>query len=275
MIDMPIPVRAIDSDAHGQAPSGLPEAALMVLAQEVILRLARWAQEAASRKSARAPSVCSDIELLCDALTGFDPAAPKTIILQAHTRGATYEELCLFHIGEAARRLGELWEEDRLSYHGMAVAAGRILHLLKDLRDLAPPFDPRGARSALFATVPGEMHVLGVTMAADLFREDGWDIDLKLDETEAQLSETVQKGGYAIVGLSASSLDRVRALARVVVELRLVSPKILIFVGGYIAKLEPNIAIRVGADGAAWEMERCKGQLEHMHQQLPQIMGRV
>ncbi len=273
MIDMPIPVRAIDSDAHGQAPSGLPEAALMVLAQEVILRLARWAQEAASRRAALSPSVACDIDALCDALTGIDPGAAKVIIMDAHERGASHEELCLYHIGEAARRLGELWDEDRLSYHGMAVAAGRILHLLKDLRDLAPPFDPRGTRSALFATVPGEMHVLGVTMAADLFREDGWEIDLKLDKTEAELSDLVQRGGYAIVGLSASSLDRVRALARVVVELRLISPKILIFVGGYIAKLEPDIAIRVGADGAAWEMERCKGQLEHMHEQLPEIMG--
>lgn len=271
MIDMPIPVRAIDSDAHGQARPGLSEAALMVLAQEVVLRLARWATDnVQSRQYAALGRGEPDISALCDALIGLDPITPKSIIRDAHAEGASYEELCLFHIGAAARQLGKMWDADVLSFRDMALAAGRMLHLLRDLRDVAPPFEPRGARSALFATVPGEKHVLGVTMAADIFREDGWDVDLRLGLEEQDLSTLVRTGNYPIVGLSVATPERVRALARAVVELRLVAPKILIFVSGYISKIEPDIATRVGADGSAWDMERCKLELEKLHKQVPQ-----
>ncbi|MBS0123371.1 cobalamin B12-binding domain-containing protein [Thetidibacter halocola] len=275
MIDMPIPLRAIDSDAHGQARPGLPEAALVILAQEVILRLARWAAETApQRKIIVPPRVEPDIDSLCAALTGLESMAASRHIMAAHREGATHEELCLYHIGAAATRLGELWEEDRISLRDMALAAGRMLNLLRDLRALAPPFEPRGSRCALFATVPGETHVLGVTMAADIFRDHGWDVDLRLERSERELSEIVRKGAYPIVGLSASSVERVRALARVILELRIVAPKILIFVSGYIAKLEPDIAIRVGADGAAWKMDDCEAEMERLHAMLPGIMVR-
>jgi hypothetical protein len=66
----------------------------------------------------------------------------------------------------------------------------------------------------------------------------------------------------------------VRALARVILELRIVAPKILIFVSGYIAKLEPDIAVRVGADGAAWKMDDCEAEMERLHALLPKVMGR-
>jgi methanogenic corrinoid protein MtbC1 len=267
MIDMPIPVRAIEGDAHGQARTGLSEAALMVLAQEVVLRLARWARETVAVKKI-SPIVEADIDALCAALIGPDPQAAKRMILHAHANGASHEELCLFHIGEAARHLGDLWEEDVISFQDMALAAGRMLHLLRDLRDFAPPFEPKGSRSALFATVPAERHVLGVTMAADIFRENGWEVDLRLGLSEEQLSEAVKLGGYPIVGLSAASADRVRALARAVIALRIAAPQILIFVSGYVAKLDPDIAIRVGADGAAWDMDECKAQLETLHGQF-------
>ena len=274
MIDMPIPVRAIEGDATGQARAGLSDAALMVLAQEVIVRLARWARDTTAERAAELPPVVPpDLEALCAALIGEDPTLPKQMILDAHARGASHEELCLWHIGEAARYLGEMWDEDRITFREMALAAGRMLHLLRDLRELAPPYAPRGEQCALFATVPGEKHVLGITMAADIFRKDGWDVDLRLDTTEVQLSDMLRRGGYPIVGLSAATPDRLRALARVVVELRLAAPKVLIFVGGNIARLEPDIAVRVGADGAAWEMHRCRQEMNRLHEMLPNVFG--
>lgn len=239
----------------------------MVLAQEVVLRLARWARETVASKQIT-PVVKPNVDALCAALIGPDPRMAKGMIVAAHAKGASHEELCLFHIGEAARRLGDLWEDDDISFQDMALAAGRMLHLLRDLRDLAPPFEQYGSRSALFATVPGERHVLGVTMAADIFRDNGWEVDLRLGQTEEELSKAVQLGGYPIVGLSAASADRVRALARAVIALRIAAPQILIFVGGYVARLDPDIAVRVGADGSAWDMDDCKRHLETLHSQF-------
>ena len=266
MTDMPMPVRATESGAHGSARAGLSEAALVILAQEVVLRLSTWARETAA---ARRPRVVPDVDALCKALIGLDPGAARHMLLEAHRRGATHQDLCLVYIGEAARRLGEMCEQDRLPHPGMAVAAGRMLCLLRDLRDLAPPGEPRGGRVALFATVPGESHVLGVTMAADLCRKAGWDVDLRLGLTDAALGEVARSGGYPVIGLSAANADRVRALARSVAGLRLAAPRSLILVAGSLVRLEPDIAARVGADGAAFEMDRCRDEMERLFALAP------
>jgi methanogenic corrinoid protein MtbC1 len=265
MIDMPFPVRAVEGDSQGQA-RGLSQAALMVLAQEVITHLSRRALPTGSLPQGVGRSVTRpNLDAFCAELVGRDADAPRRTVLAAHATGASHEDLCVFYIADAARRLGVMWEDDEISFSDMAVAAGRMLHLLRDLRDLAPVFEPRGDRCALIATVPGETHSLGATMAADLFRDRGWDIDLRMGQNETQLAETLRKGGYPIVGLSASTADRLRALGRVVVELRLVAPKVLIFVGGGIARLDPDIAVRVGADAAAWDMEDCVSEMERLY----------
>lgn len=267
MIDSPIPVHAYDEDGHGAVRNGLSEAALMVMAQEVIVRLAQWAQTSETTEAPRIGP--ADLDVFCDALVGSDASGAKTMLMLAYRQGASHEDLCLHHIGAAALRLGERWEEDSISFRAMAVAAGRMLHLLRDLRELAPPVVPRNDRSALFAAVPGEQHVLGVTMAADLFRERQWDIDLRVGQSEEQLVETVRAGAYPIVGLSASNVERVRALTRMVVALRLALPKVFIFVGGHIAEVDEKIAMRVGADGAAHDMERCYKEMARLARMVP------
>lgn len=272
MIDTPLPVRAIEGAAAGQAKRGLPEAALVVVAQEVIRRLAGWAEEMAQRHGKPPPQrIEPDIATLCARLVGLDPGAAAAMIRDAHREGATHEELCVYHIGAAARRLGWMWDNDRVTYADMAVAAGRMLGILRDLRDMAPPVVPRRGRYALFASVPGEDHVLGVTMAADLFREDGWDIDLRLGDDEDALVAAVTAHDYPIVGLSAASIARVRALARTIVALRVAQPKLLIFVGGYLARLEPDIALRVGADAAGHDIPDCKTEMDRLHDMLPML----
>lgn len=266
MIDTPLPVRAIAGDGPGAAGSGLSDAALLALAQEVIVRLARWAQNAAPTPAAPRPE--TDTEALGRALIGPEYAGALAIVQQARARGVPTEDLTLHYIGGAARLLGRMWEDDRIGFSDMALAAGRMLHLLRDLRDLVPEPLPKRGRAALFAAVPGETHILGVTMAADVFRKRGWEIELQLGRDEAALADRALQGGYPIVGLSASSAERVRALGRTIVALRLRVPGIMIFVGGTLARLEPDIALRTGADGAGWKMERCLDDMEALHARM-------
>lgn len=49
-------------------------------------------------------------------------------------------------------------------------------------------------RSALFATVPGETHTLGITMAADLFWDHGRRIDLRTGLDHDALIDAVVTG---------------------------------------------------------------------------------
>lgn len=270
MIDLPFTIRVIEGDAHGAGRSALPEGTLVLLAQEVIQRLAHWAHETdGSREGASRSAAGAAVDTLCAALVGLEPEAAMRLILAAHRDGATHEELCIDHVGAAARQLGLMVEREAVSYGQMTLAAGRMLTLLRALRDLAPPVEPRRGRCALFATVPGERHVLGVTMAADLFRDEGWDIDLRLGTTEAQLVDLVRGGAYPIVGLSAAGVDGIGPLARTIVALRVATPRLLIFVGGPIAQLDPDIAHRVGADAAGAGMAASRTAMERLHGMVP------
>lgn len=258
-VDTPIVVRAIDDDAHGQEQR-LSDASLLVLAQEVITRLSLIARQAK-------PDVSSvDLDAFCIALIDPNAEDAKRILRTAQERGASHQVLCLSYIGAAANRLGEWWEQDIIHFSDMAIAAGRMLHMLRDLRRAMPSVPLRGNREALFAAVPGEQHVLGITMAADILRKNGWHIDLQLGRSETDLCKIAHDGGYPIIGLSASGADRVRSLARTIVELRIAAPRSLIFISGNIVALEKDIAIRTGADAAASSMDHCLQVLESLYQ---------
>lgn len=269
MIDTPLPVRAIDGDMAGQAARGLPGASVAGVAHDVIRRLAGLSAKMVRSGQRTGPTRGpADIPALCDALVGLDPDAAGRMLRAAYADGANHEALCIDHIGAAADRLGQMWDADRVTYSDMTLAAGRMLGILRDLRTLEPAVLARQGRFALFATVPGEDHVLGVTMAADLFRDAGWDIDLRLGAEEAELVRRVRAQSYPIVGLSASSVARVPALARTIVALRVAAPTVLIFVGGQIARVEPDIAHHVGADAAAHDLDGCKAEMERLFKQV-------
>ena len=259
-MDAPILIRAIDDDAHGQARK-LSDAALLVLAQEVILRLSNLSRDLP-------PSAKVDLDGFCMALIEPTPEEAKMILLRGHENGASHRELCVDYIGAAAKRLGEWWNDDVITFGDMAIAAGRMLHFLRDLREIVPKTAQRGAREAMFATVPGEQHILGVTMAADLMRDRGWKIDLQINQSIEDLCAHAIKNDYRIIGLSATDADRIRALAAMVVELRLAAPHAYIFIGGYIAEVEPNIAVRTGADAAAANLDDAIEALEQMYQSI-------
>ena len=197
-----------------------------------------------------------------------EPHGARRILMRAHDAGASQQELCTDYIAAAAKRLGARWDDDAISFGDMALATGRMLALLRDLRDLAPATKQRGDREALFATVPGEQHILGITMAANLMRERGWKIDLRVDESISNLCRIAHDNAYQIIGLSAANADRVRTLAAMVVELRLAAPHAHIFVGGRLAELEPDIATRLGADATAVGFEGSATALERMYKKL-------
>lgn len=257
-IDTPIFVRAIDDDMHAQTKR-LSDASLLVMAQEVISRLSHI-----SRKAATALTDV-DLDAFCAALVGPSATDAYAILEEARERGASHQTLCISYIAAAAGQLGEWWEQDIIHFSDMAIAAGRMLHLLRDLRMAMPPVPIRGRREALFATVPGEQHVIGITMATDILRDKGWHIDLQLGRSETELCKIVHDGGYPIIGLSASGAERVRALTRTVVELRVAAPWSLIFISSNIVQIEKDIAIRVGADAAAASMDACIEKLEALY----------
>lgn len=229
----------------------LPGDAVEVLAREVVSRLADRVSD--TSYLTRTPSH-TEIERLCVALVSSDRKAAAEIITKVRAGGASVETIYLFYLSVAARRLGEWWETDRLSFTEVTVGTSRIYAIMLGLRRSFRPVPPKKHRLAVFASVPGEDHTLGVKMAADLFRKKGWDIDLKVDLTHDELIEELGYSDYPVIGLSAGGEKSLAALVRLVLALRISTPQTYIMISGHIVEEEPEIVRLTGADGSAGDI---------------------
>ena len=242
----------------------LPPAALKLLAEEVIARLAsRYSDKPLA--DVTAPS-SEHIDALADDLLSPDQDKALNTVLALKASGVPRDTLYLGYIAGAARRLGERWERDETPFTDVTIAAGRLYIIMRALR---PNFvDDVAAVSpdarALFAVAPGENHTLGVVMAADMFRERGWIIDLETSLDHDDLVETAAAGRYPIIGLSASSAKMILPLTRVIASLRVTSPASSILVSGELTTIEPDLADIVDADSVASDAMTAISELDRL-----------
>jgi len=256
---------AIDHEAFHRArgvfrlrDNPLPDTAVHALAAEVVARLERRSPVEIDP----APHA-EDIDALCDALVSVREEAAAEMVLQARLDGMAIDVVYLGYLAGAARELGHRWDEDRVSSAQMTIAAGRIYAIMRGLRQafvtdqVMRPVELR----ALFGSVPGETHTLGVTMAADYFRRRGWVIDLRTGMTHHDLIASVPAADYSVIGLSAGSARMIFPLARLIVALRISNPAAWIMVSGKITDIVPDIVGLVDADGAAGDAETALEQM--------------
>ncbi|MGY6626962.1 MAG: cobalamin B12-binding domain-containing protein [Oceanicaulis sp.] len=204
----------------------LTQDAIQSLAFDTLSRLA----ERALRDPAFESEGVSDALLarFCQVLLEPEPDHALAFIEEQRALGLSRLGVYLHYVGAAAQWLGQQWQEDRLSSFEVASATGHLYALMRALRAERPDMARDARRAALFATIPGEDHGVGITMAADLFRETGWKIDLQLGLDHDALAAHAEQTQPRIIGLSFSSEERLGALVRIVVTLRLLAPQVII-----------------------------------------------
>lgn len=239
----------------------LPEDALRMLAQEVLERVAR---QSPLQPAARAPA--REIDDLCAALLSDDRQAASEFVLHAQARGIGQDVLCLSYLAVAAAKLGEMWEEDRVSFLQVTVAVGRIYALMRSLRRSMPvPLLAEG-RVATFVSVPGEDHTLGVAMAAELLRTKGWDIQLLVGLGHNRLVDELASAKPRLLGISTSGKRSLASLTRLLVAARLSMPAVRILVCGHVDPSDVDLIAVSGADSVALSFEAAAAELERMAQ---------
>ncbi|WP_342075449.1 B12-binding domain-containing protein [Yoonia sp. SS1-5] len=202
----------------------------------------------------------SEIDLLCSALLSADEDAADRIILAARRDGVNIETIYLGYVAGAATKLGVMWEEDQVSFVDVTLASGRLYRIIRGLRHIVASslIDGRAMRPALFALVPGETHTLGIEMATDLFRREGWDIDMAVGTSHDALIEQSEDRHYRAIILVANSDRMIEPLTRLVLALRITQPLAHLVVAGSILQHYPDIQRLVGADAV---MKDIKGAM--------------
>jgi methanogenic corrinoid protein MtbC1 len=233
--------------------SRLPEGAVTSLAEEVLRRTAELASvRAAGKKIEVQPG---EIQALTDALVGADPEGALRRIQALQDSGTNLEEIYVIYLSAAAQRLGAMWEDSSLTIAQVTLGTSRIYGILRALDPIRKAERKPNEKAVVFATVPGDTHVLGVRMAADIFRQRGWDIELLIGLSHDELIAHLDESTHLIIGLSAGGARVFAELARLVRAIRLHKPGVLIFVGGQAVAQNADLVAAVSPDGMAPDFE--------------------
>nr|WP_206026755.1 cobalamin B12-binding domain-containing protein [Rubrivivax benzoatilyticus] len=177
------------------------------------------------------------------------------MIADLRERGVPVETLYLDLLAPAARRLGEMWEQDLVMFSDVTVALGRLHRIM---RGLSPSLGhdlhlPAEGRRALLLPAPGEQHTFGLSMVAEFFRQSGWEVVCELDSRSVDPVRRVRREWFDVVGVSVGVEARLDWLRDGITTMRRASRNrgLAVIVGGPVFALHPERAVELGADGTA------------------------
>lgn len=192
------------------------------------------------------------------------PEPAERFLERLRKRGLCLEELFLSYLSPAARHLGELWEDDRVSFTQVTIGVGRLQQLQHGLSDrFEQELPPRvNSRRILLAAAPGEQHTFGLSIVASCFRAEGWDVAGGPGTDEGTLLDAVQDHWFDIVGLSISADRHLEALSRLVRRARRASRNrsLGVVVGGPLLEQRADLARLTGADAAMTDAPRAPAE---------------
>lgn len=189
--------------------------------------------------------------------------------------GLSVEDLCHEHLAPAARRLGMLWDQDRLPFTEVAMATARIQSILRRMPTGRVLPGRAAGPGAVFAAVPGETHTLGVMMAADLFRRAGWDVGLLVGRSHDELLAHVTHDDRPIIGLSCSGDHSYPALRRLLAAIGNARPDAQVMVSGQIVTQPDRIANLPAGVVVVTDLASAEAQMHQIAAQLAlQLRGR-
>ncbi len=243
--------------SHLQAT--LPPEAVGSVAREVVRRLAfRLPRQAEGNPAPDA----ADIARFCATLTAAHDDSAERFILNLRRGGQSTPTIYLSFIAAAARELGRQWDDDRLSFAEVTMASGRLYRIIRGLRHVLDQDGPRpdNARRILLALLPGDTHTLASDMAADLFRRDGWEVDLAVAEDHDSIIARADVARLAAVVIVSNDSRTVAPVTRLVVGLRIVAPMVPVVLAGKI--LDTAMVCELcGADAGLDSLENAVAQL--------------
>lgn len=209
------------------------------------------------------------VEQLARLLVAQDAGLPMAYVRELMDEGAPLGAVYRDLLAPAARRLGEMWTEDRCSFFEVTVglcALHQVLHTLSHDSTPGDLSEVSESRRILLVPAPGEQHTFGLMMVGDAFRRSGWDVRFEAPAEIADLSHLVRQEPFSVLGISVGCDTPLKAVARSIVAARRVSSNrsIGVLVGGSMISREPALASRLGADATASDGPAAVEQAEKM-----------
>lgn len=206
------------------------------------------------RANAEAPRPSqTHIDTLARLALSRDPGAAAAQVFALRDAGMTVDSLLNDLIGPAAMRLGEFWCCDSADFAEVAIGAGRLVSVARELGVEAERTLPPGAPRALIASPESERHGLGALIVVQSFRSAGWRVTATPGAAPEAIARQAAETGFDIVGLSVGSDRAGEGLADLIARIRAASrnPRVIVALGGPSFAHAPEAASALGADFAA------------------------
>lgn len=219
------------------------------------------------------PFSASEVDRFARQAIEQDPDALVEQINQRLVSGAaSHEDVLLRLLAPAARRLGELWDDDRVDFADVTIGLMKLHRVLERI-NADTPCDMGAGRSAprvLLAPAPGEQHVFGVVMVGEFFAKSGWRVQCETAPCDDDLVAAAAADHYDVIGLSVSAELNAKTLRAAIRKVRGASRNrdVKVFVGGQVFNGDPGLARRVGADATATDGVRAVVMAERMVHRL-------
>jgi methanogenic corrinoid protein MtbC1 len=181
-------------------------------------------------------------------------------ITRMRAAGAPIEAIYLDLLAPAARYLGVLWEEDLCDFTDVTLGLGHLQKMLRDLNKEVEQsrYPTSNGLSILLVPTPGEQHTFGLSMVAELFRKQGWEVvGGPYDLADSPQVLTGQRA-FDVVGFSLATSVNLNNLKKTIAEVRKASKNkgVCIMVGGPLFTLHPEFGSDIGADLVASDAQQ-------------------
>ncbi|WP_395005560.1 B12-binding domain-containing protein [Cypionkella sp.] len=200
---------------------------------------------------------------LVAASTSGSKDAFVSLLAEVRRTRITLAALADIYIPEAARRMGEAWQEDRMSWMDVSIGVGRMQSLLREIGTawVADQAGDAGHGTVLLLVTEREQHTLGPMVLMGQLRRYGVSVCLRIAPTYTELSTLLAARQFDGILISLSTKDKLEPVAKTVEFLKtLTSNPCPIIVGGAVMSKVEDLATHTGADystndiGAALEV---------------------
>ncbi len=158
------------------------------------------------------------------------------------------------YIPEAARRLGEAWQDDQMSWLDVSIGVGRMQSLLREIGMawVADQAGDTGHGTVLLIVPDREQHTLGPMVAMGQMRRFGVSVCLRIAPSHNELRSLMAARQFDGVLISIATKDKLESVANTVQFIKSVSAKATpIVVGGAVFEKTEDLAACTGADIAS------------------------
>lgn len=193
-----------------------PVRSLSRLAADVVARLV--ARDGADEAVLREAMLCR----LIDAVTSPDLRMLDAVKADFRRVRISCAEIADHYVPEAARRLGQGWDDDTLSFVQVTMGSARLQAVLREMGEdwIADASGSADGPSLLVLLPKGEQHTLGALLLAGRLRRMGVSVCLRVGSEPAEVARLISTCAFRGALISVSGESRLEACSNLIKALK-------------------------------------------------------